>query len=68
MTDVKINTYILPEFREIIADECNIVGYMDIPPIEYDICFNNQSYHTESDGKRTILHISKIKSEWQDVL
>lgn len=31
-----LNRYFLPEFRELIADECNLIGYMDIPAVEFD--------------------------------
>lgn len=70
ITDVKINYYFLPEFRELIADECNIAGYMDIQPVEYE--FDNDDiwenvpkhYFLLTEGDKKVL-ISTVKSDWQ---
>lgn len=32
-----LNRYFLPEYRQLIADECNLIGYMsEFPPVVYD--------------------------------
>lgn len=56
LVSVSLNQYFLPEFRELIADECNLVGYMNIPPVEYD-----------PDQKEDLL-LDTSKSQWQDNL
>jgi len=37
LISVSLDRYFLPEFRQLIADECNLIGYMDIPPVETDV-------------------------------
>lgn len=67
ITDVKLNRYFPPQLREIMADECNIVGYMDVPPIEYLDPFDTLSscYHKEYENGMSVL-ISTVRSSWQD--
>jgi len=32
---VWVNHYFTPAMKQLIANECNFIGYMDIPPVEY---------------------------------
>lgn len=68
ITDVKINRYFSPEYRELIAEDCNIVGYMDIPPVEDVFNYGEpKDYHKEElDGR--IVWVCTVKSDWQDDL
>lgn len=68
ITDVKINHYFTLEFRQLIADECNIVGYMDIPPVE-DVFDGSPSgqYEHVTDGDLEVW-VSTVKSDWQEEL
>lgn len=50
-----LDRYFLPEFRQLIADECNLIGYMDIEPVEY-----------EPSNIKVKLDI--IRTTWQDQL
>lgn len=69
ITDVKINHYFTKEFRQLIADECNIVGYMDIPPVEdvFNYGIPNGQYQYLKDGELEVW-VSTVKSDWQDEL
>lgn len=58
---VKINRYFLPEFREIIADECNLIGYMDIQPVEY--WFEVEPYDKTN---KIEVWVDDTKSGWQE--
>lgn len=71
ITDVKVNRYFFDNnYLDILADECNISGYMDISPIEYIMDFQHKDYldyhREEKDGR--IVYISTTKSDWQKEL
>lgn len=51
-----LNRYFLPEHRALIAEECNLIGYMGIPAIEYE----------PTQIEEVILDITK--SDWQEEL
>jgi len=57
----KVNRYFPPEFRHIMAEECNLIGYMDIPPIEHE--FDLEPY--EEEKKKIIIELDITVSEWQ---
>lgn len=63
LISVKINRYFLEPYREVIAEECNIIGYMDIPPVEY----YEEVDPYELSGKIEIL-LDNTKSDWQEEL
>jgi len=67
VTDIKVNRYFLPDLRYQIESECNIVGYMDIPPIEYIFTTeipDEKYYHKEQAGNN-IVYLSTVRSNWQ---
>jgi hypothetical protein len=65
LTDVKISHYFVPELRDLISEECNIVGYMDIPPVEYDHNpILNEHYVTVTEGEDWV-SVSTTRSDWQ---
>jgi len=63
LISVKINRYFLPEFRELIAEDCNLIGYMDIKPVEY--WEEVESYEQCGIIK---IELDTTKSEWQEKL
>jgi hypothetical protein len=67
ITDVYVNRYFLPEHRELIAQECNIVGYMDIPPVQYSTVFPQDDYLTVVEGNRAVA-LSTVQSNWQQCM
>ena len=60
LVTVKINRYFLPEYREIIAEECNLVGYLGIKSVEY----YEEEIPYEKSGEIKI-KLDTSKSEWQ---
>ena len=66
ITDVKISRYFLPGSRDLIADECNIVGYMNIPPVEIE---NEppENYFIVREGEDWVA-ICTVRSGWQQAL
>ncbi len=60
LISVKINRYFLREFREIIAEECNLIGYLGIKPVEY--CEQEKSYDETGEIK---VSLDPTKSDWQ---
>lgn len=69
ITDVKVNHYFIPELRMVLAEECNIVGYMDIPAIEdvfnYGETLSNYQIEEEKEHK---VWLSTTRSQWQEDL
>ena|SRR3990167_2938897 len=63
LVQAKVNRYFLPEFRYIIAETCNLIGYMDIPPVEF--WFEKESY--DKSGKIEV-ELDTTKSDWQEEL
>lgn len=61
LISVKINRYFTPEFRDLIAEECNLIGYMDIPPIEY-----YEEVKPFEEGGRIEIKLDDTKSLWQE--
>jgi hypothetical protein len=62
LISVRVNRYFLPEFRVIIADECNIIGYMDIQTIEYwDDLPKSEMYEYWDEEKQEIVINGIIK-------
>lgn len=60
---VEVNRYFMPEYRKIIADECNIIGYLDIEPVER-LCDVEQF---ELNNK-IIIKLDTTKSDWQQLI
>ena len=65
VTDIKISHYLMPQYRELIAEECNSVGYMDIPAVEWDFNKPDNTYIIVEDGDLWVA-VSMIRSGWQD--
>lgn len=83
VTDVKVNRYFLPEYRDLIAEECNITGYyttknitsvhdgipaVEYEPLEFDDYEKNEHYVSEEDSHGRKVHLSTIRSKWQQEL
>lgn len=61
LVSVKLNRYFLPVYRDIIAEECNLVGYGDeIPAVEY--WEEEEPYEVTNNIK---VSLDTSTSEWQ---
>lgn len=58
---VKINRYFLPEYRSLMAEECNLVGYLTIDPVEL-----LEDVETYDKSKRIIVEIDETRTPWQE--
>ena len=63
LISVKLNRYFLPEFRHLIAVECNLVGTCGIEPVQYD---EDEVNYELSNTLKVKLDITK--SQWQEEL
>lgn len=68
ITNIIISAYLLPDFRKLIAEDCNIVGYMGIPAVEYDVMFKLDDSYVTIQTPTFNVHISTVQSEWQKEL
>lgn len=66
ITNVIISEYLMPDFRQLIADECNVVGYMDIPAVEYDFEKPTFSEYEILEDSELWIAMSTTKSDWQE--
>ena len=60
LISVKVNHYFLPDFADIIAKYCNLIGYMNIPAVEYD----EDAVPYEESGKIEV-KLDTTQSAWQ---
>jgi len=63
LISVNINRYFLPEFRDIIAEECNLIGYLGIPPVEY-----NEEVESYDKTGQIVVELDTSRSNWQNDL
>ena len=69
LISVKVNRYFLPEYQEIIADECNLIGYMDIPAVElYEDVKYYDTYLEDGEIPKIEILLNCTKSDWQQEL